>query len=323
MILYEWDELKAAIDHAKLAIALFRQWGQKDGILIASFFLAHSLYILGDLDGTLDMIGEAKRIASDLTWYQGTITAFEIWLDLVQGEESRESLLRARRWVQESGLSAESELDVDDCNKYIQWARIVITLGSESTISIDGIDSPYVEALRLLARLLQAVEEVGAWRFVIKTLVLQAIALQGAGERDRAQTALLRALTLAEPEGYIRTFVEEGEPVERLLATISHQTPDSHPGLSAASPDYLHRLLTAFSRSEPAPRTVKTLIEPLSERELEVLRLLPGDLSSTEIAQELYISKNTARSHIGHIYDKLGVHSREDAVQRAQELGLL
>jgi LuxR family maltose regulon positive regulatory protein len=65
------------------------------------------------------------------------------------------------------------------------------------------------------------------------------------------------------------------------------------------------------------------LVEPLSERELEVLRLLPADLTSTEIAQELYVSKNTVRTHISHIYDKLGVHSREDAVQRAEELGLL
>ena len=148
-------------------------------------------------------------------------------------------------------------------------------------------------------------------------------------------TTLLRALVLAEPEGYVRSFIEEGEPMERLLVKVGDQL-----GPSAVSRDYVQRLLGAFGvsrrrvrrgsvvslggglRPEPGARAVETLIEPLSDRELEVLRLLPTDLSSTEIARELYISRNTVRTHIKHIYDKLGVHSREDAVQRAREVGL-
>jgi LuxR family maltose regulon positive regulatory protein len=341
MMLYEWDELEAAVDHADLALALFRQWGQKDGMLIAGVVLAHLGHAMGDLDSALDMIGEAKRIASDLTWYQDTVAAFEMWLHLMQGEGSRSSLLRAARWVQESGLSAESEIDVGDCTKYVQWAQVLIALGRERTAPLDGIDSPTEEALRLLGRLLAAVEAAGSVRFVIKTLALQAVALQDAGEQDRAQTALLRALALAEPEGYVRAFVEEGEPMERLLAAISGQHRPA-----AVSPAYLHKLLGAFDAArlrqrrrspvpsgddlprhppqpEPETRALEPLVEPLSDRELDVLRLLPTDLSSTEIAQELYISRNTVRTHIKHIYDKLGVHSREDAVQRAQELSLL
>jgi LuxR family maltose regulon positive regulatory protein len=134
--------------------------------------------------------------------------------------------------------------------------------------------------------------------------------------------------------------------VEKLLLTLSDQDSDTGLESSTISLDYVQKLLDAFasahvvshrvplvplgevppmqrpySQAETAPPVA--LVEPLSERELDVLRMLLTDLSSTEIAEELYISKNTVRSHIGHIYDKLGVHSREEAVQQARALGLL
>jgi LuxR family maltose regulon positive regulatory protein len=343
-VLGEWDELEDAIDHAGLALALFRQWGQKDGILIASISMAQLLYARWDLDGALDRIREAKHIATELTWYQDTVAAFEVWLQLAQEEGSRESLLQACRWVQQSRVGAEAKLDVDDCDKYIRWAQILTALDREGIVRLEGMDPPLEEALRVLARLLEAVEEVGAVRFVVKTLAVQAIALQQTGEQDRAQTALLRALALAEPEGYMTSFVEEGEPLARLLATICKRLIDAQLGLPSVSRHYLDKLLRAFDalldrqrsaisgaqvpsgryrRLVSEPRVSEILIDPLSEREVEVLRLLLTDLSSTEIAEHLYISKNTVRSHIRHIYEKLDAHSRAEAVGRAQELGLL
>jgi LuxR family maltose regulon positive regulatory protein len=131
---------------------------------------------------------------------------------------------------------------------------------------------------------------------------------------DPALTALGRALTLAEPEGYVRTFVDEGAPIAQLLRQTAAR---------GTTPDYVSKLLAALESEMREERRIDELVEPLSGRELEVLRLLTTHLSSTEIAQELFISVNTVRSHIKSIYGKLNVHSRKDAIQRARELGLL
>jgi LuxR family maltose regulon positive regulatory protein len=143
--------------------------------------------------------------------------------------------------------------------------------------------------------------------------------LRAKGEHDAALEAIKSALTLAEPEGYVRTFIDEGPPMAELLRQAVAR------GIAV---DYAGRLLAALEKEttevqrmvEPYP---PTLVEPLSERELEVLRLWTTHLSSTEIAEELFISAHTVRSHIKSIYGKLSVHSRKDAIQRAQELRLL
>jgi LuxR family maltose regulon positive regulatory protein len=325
-VLYEWNDLEASLDHTTRAIELFRQWGQKDGLLIGSVGLANLLCALGDVDGALVAIREAGEIAGDLTWYQEGISAFEVRLQLVK-DGSSESLLRASRWVQESGLSDESDLVVDDCLKYVQGARLLLALGKDGGRTLE-------EALRLLTRFLQMVEEVGATRYVIKALALQALALQAQGDQEQAVSALLRALALGEPGGYVRSFVDEGKPMQRLLRTIADRLSAISPRQSAVSATYVHRLLAAFDVSPlPAGRSIlepgtpivqpDTLVEPLSKRELQVLRLLATSLSAPEIAQELYVSRNTVRTHVKHIYEKLGVHSREQAVERATALGLL
>jgi len=136
---------------------------------------------------------------------------------------------------------------------------------------------------------------------------------------DQALTALDRALSLAEPQGYVRMFIDEGSPMGKLLRQAVAR------GIAL---DYVSKLLAALESETKNKRRATTsatpsLIEPLSERELEVLRLLITHLSSTELAEELFISRNTVRSHIKNIYGKLNVHSRKDAIQRAQELGLL
>jgi LuxR family maltose regulon positive regulatory protein len=125
---------------------------------------------------------------------------------------------------------------------------------------------------------------------------------------------LQRAVALAEPQGYVRLFVDEGPPMEALFKLALKR------GLA---PAYLRKLLAAFDPSAALPHKHPDLIEPLSERELDVLRLLASDLGGTEIARELMVSPNTMRTHTKNIYDKLGVNSRRSAVRRAEELGLL
>ena len=123
-----------------------------------------------------------------------------------------------------------------------------------------------------------------------------------------------RALALAEPEGYVRVFLNEGPPMVALLEAAARQ------GIAT---DYVRRLLAAPGRTGESPRANQTLVEPLSERELEVLRLLSTDLSGPDIARELVVSLHTVRSHTKNVYAKLGVNDRRAAVRRAGELGLL
>ena len=165
------------------------------------------------------------------------------------------------------------------------------------------------EAVALLERLLAAAEAGGRERSVVEVLVLLAIAHRALGDDAKALTALRQAMTLAEPEGYVRTFVAEGASMAALLeAAIAH----------GISPRYAKRLLAAGERPRRQP-----LAEPLSERELEVLRLLATDLQGPDIASELVVALSTVRSHTKSIYAKLGVNSRRAAVRRGEQLGLM
>jgi LuxR family maltose regulon positive regulatory protein len=146
------------------------------------------------------------------------------------------------------------------------------------------------------------------------------------GANIQALTTLGRALALAEPEGYVRIFVDEGAPMAALLAQNAERRAQSDPLFN-----YIEHLLHAFPEPQRQAQIIRrsplegsnALVEPLSERELEVLRLLAAGLESPEIARELIIGVSTARSHIKNIYGKLGVHGRVQAIERARALGLV
>ena len=155
---------------------------------------------------------------------------------------------------------------------------------------------------------------------VIEILVVQALAFQAQGNVSQALAFMERALALAEPEGYVRIFVDEGEPMRLLIEKLPRGQDKTFPG-------YVDKLLVAFARPTaiPQPKTNDSqsiIIAPLSERELEVLRLLGTELSGPEIAQQLIVSLNTLRTHTKNIFNKLGVNNRRAAVRRAEELDL-
>jgi LuxR family transcriptional regulator, maltose regulon positive regulatory protein len=149
--------------------------------------------------------------------------------------------------------------------------------------------------------------------------------LRGIGEKERAGSTLIHALTLAEPEGYVRTFVDEGPQMATLLSELleAHQRrhlerPD-HP-----SAHYTRKLLAVLEQATSGHTPPATrLPEPLSERELEVLQLIEAGKSNRRIAQELFVTAGTVKTHIRNIYRKLDVHSRTQALVRARELNLL
>jgi LuxR family maltose regulon positive regulatory protein len=149
---------------------------------------------------------------------------------------------------------------------------------------------------------------------VLAILVLQALVHQAQGDLPAALAPLARALALAEPEGYVRIFVDEGSPMTTLLEAAAKH---------GAARSYVRRLLAAGGVAADSPPTSQNLIEPLSDRELAVLRLLGTDLDGPAIARELLVSLNTMRTHTKNIYGKLGVNNRRAAVRRAEELQLL
>ena len=166
------------------------------------------------------------------------------------------------------------------------------------------------EASRLLARLLHQAEPAGAMGYVIEILALQAMAYQAQNAPDSALECLKQALTLAEPEGYVRVFADEGAPMAALLRRAA-----AH----GVSPEYVGQLLAAMG----PPRPATPLVEPLSDRELQVLRLVAAGLSNQQIGDELFLAVGTVKKHTHNVYGKLGVRSRTQAVARAKELGIL
>jgi LuxR family maltose regulon positive regulatory protein len=169
-------------------------------------------------------------------------------------------------------------------------------------------------ALAVLEPLRQQMEAKGWQDERLKVMVLQAVAFHAHGEKDSAMQLLGDALTLAEPGGFIRIFVDEGPPMAALL-----QEAAKHISVS----NYVRQLLAAFGKAEGRTSVTQLLIEPLSEREFEVLRLLGTELNGPEIARELMVSLNTMRTHTKSIYNKLGVNNRRAAIRRAEELDLL
>ena len=169
------------------------------------------------------------------------------------------------------------------------------------------------EAIRLLERLLAAAEQGQRTGSVIEIRVVQALAHQAGGDIPAALVSLEEALTLSEPEGYVRVFLDEGPHMAALLGAAARH---------GVSRDHARHLLASLSGTVDGVPVRHGLVEPPSGRELDVLRLLRTDLSGPDIARELMVSLNTVRTHTRNIFTKLGVKNRRAAVRRADQLHL-
>ena len=259
----------------------------------------------GDLGAALDLLNEAeRRYAGDYFPNVRPVPALRarVWI-------ARGSLGEALGWAREQGLSADDDLSYLREFEHITLARVLLAQYRAERAGRSGQD-----ATRLLERLLRAAEAGGRTGRVIEILVLRALADQLLGDVPAGLAALDRAMMLAEPEGYVRVFADEGAPMISLLRAAAKQR---------IRPQYVGRLLAATSGAGPGSPSRQALIDPLSERELDVLRLLATELDGPAIARELSVSLNTMRTHTKNIYAKLAVTSRRAAVHRAAELGLL
>jgi LuxR family maltose regulon positive regulatory protein len=258
----------------------------------------------GDLDGALDLLHEAERLyMRDFFPNVRPVPALVARVWVTQGR-----LGEALGWVREQGLSIEDDLSYLREFEHITLARVLLVQSKS-----ERRDRSIHEAMGFLERLLKAAEEGKRTGSVIEILVLQALAHQMQGDITAALMPLQQALTLAEPEGYVRMFVDEGPSMAILLEEAAKH------GIAL---NYVRQLLTAFGPASDKMPVKQGLIEPLSERELEVLRLLRTDLDGPEIASKLIVSLNTLRTHTKNIYSKLGVNNRRAAVRRAEELDL-
>ena len=275
----------------------------------------------GDLDTAFDQLHEAAQL------YRRSpvpnvrpVAALKVRLWLWQGR-----LAEALEWLQESGLSVDDEPSYLREYEHLTLARVLIAQYRQG-----GTDEVIHQVIGLLTRLLAAAEARKRTGSLIKILVALALAREAQGDVEVAIASLERSLNLAEPEGYVRVFAEQGTPMARLLQQAL---------MRGITPAYTQQLLTALetwgqpskatasppaslslSKGSPSP---PPLIEPLSQRELEVLRLLTTELSGPEIARELVVALSTVRTHTKRIYSKLNVTSRRAAVKRAAELDLI
>ncbi len=317
---YEWNHLDAATSLLQEGIQLCEQTGNGRAILQAHITLAFIKQAQGDADGASAIMRQTVQITERQRLSQhrnAQVEASQAWLSLMQGDEAT-----VLRWLQHCGLSLEQKLTHLREREYLTLVRVLI------------MQRRLDEAMKWLESLLQLAEAQGRMGSVIELLMLQAEALQASGEVKQALERLTQVISLAEPEGYIRLFVDEGVPMAHLLIQMRNRQHAGQRSTRDRFPlDYIKKLLAAFgttsSQSVPQPPELTpvsvshTLVEPLSERELEVLRLIVAGCSNQEIADRLVIALSTVKWYINAIYGKLQVESRTKAIARARELHIV
>jgi LuxR family transcriptional regulator, maltose regulon positive regulatory protein len=318
-VAYQHNELDIALRRASDAIPLCRRLTYTQPLANGLATLARIRQATGDTAGALDAIAEAEAVAPspEVVDLLNPVPSLRARLLLAQGD-----LTAAVRWTQERGLSTDDEMSYPREPAYLILARVLL-----ATRAAD-------RAIPLLARLHADASVHGRLGSLIEIQALSSLAMAANGDQASAMTTLAAALKLASPQNYIRVFADEGPPMGALLSHLIATQPRWQPtgGAAGAVPvDYLGRLARA-SRPGPTGRqpvtapssTISTgLVMILSDRERQVLQLLAAGKQNQEIADELYITRDTVKKHITHIFDKLGVANRTQATIRAQDLGLL
>ncbi|MEO7908959.1 MAG: LuxR C-terminal-related transcriptional regulator [Roseiflexaceae bacterium] len=335
-VFYEWNDLARATHAATQAIDLLQGTVERLLLVRGYIVLAQMHQAQADHAAALDAVQRCEE------WFvQTPIAATSIALAWLAAYQARlwvrqGDLAAANRWAQECAFADDSELG------YVQQLTLVQLHLAQSHNSSGGL--LLGEASAVLAKLLPAVEARGWTRYLIEGLVLQALVSQTQMNRTSALRALERALSLAAPEGYVRIFADEGAPMRLLIADCRSQIIQRDPNAASNNRQrflaYVDTVLAAFPGSGTATRALQSpisdralpslpasqpprLVEPLSARELEILRLIADGHSNQAIADTLIIAVSTVKRHINNIYGKLDVQSRTQALARARELRLL
>ncbi len=312
-LLREQNQLEAAAQHLTESIERGIQ-ARQPGVMMGYITLARVRQAQGDFQGAWQAIRAAEHCQ---LWLWPTILSVEACkarFHLVQG-----ALEAALAWAEASGLAVEDELRYSFTDRnpqgselgYLTLARVLIACGRSADASAPYLDN----ALRLLIRL-QIFAQTGQRNArVMEVLLMQALVWQARSEMEQALRLLEQALDIPRTGAFVRLFVDEGQPMAKLLR---------HAAVRGIHPQFASRLLAAFSPDEEETfTTVQPLIEPLSNRELEILRYLATGLSNQAIADQLFVSLAAVKWHARNIYGKLNANNRTQAVARARELGIL
>lgn len=312
-ILLEWNDLASAEAALANSLELSRLMAAGDGQLESSLSLARLMQARGEFHAAqacLDQIDRASDKAGIL------VPAYRVRLQLAYSQENLGSLKNAFEWAEGRVLSDLTPFW--PAVEPLTLIRVLIAQRRSAAQSSSTATPDLGSLMRFLEHQL-AVAEKSAWvEQTIELRMLQALAWQVQNHLPKALVSLQNALELAEPGGYMRLFLDEGLPMRRLLTKIRAGSDRIN--------EYAGRLLAAGATLGATPALVphpQALVEPLSARELEVLRLLVQGSSNAEIAQELVITLNTTKKHVTHIFEKLGVTKRSDAARRARELELV
>ena len=309
-VLYERNQLADAEMYVRQGIKLATRGGFFQSLVFGQILLARILQARGDADGANMLLQAAIKSyqMNPTQWCHMAVTACQVQLWLAQQEFDA-----AYRWAQENSLNAKVELNPKNEFEHFSLARVLITEGRAEP---DG--KTLAKALELTKRLALSAESAGRMGHLIDLLILQALALDAQGNLDQALSCLERALVLAEPQGFVRIFLDKGNPIIHLLKEAARRN---------ITADYAIKLLNLIDTDNhpdvPNHSPSSLLVDPLSDRELEVLHLIAQDLSYQEIAEQIMVSLNTVRTHVKNIYSKLMVHKRSEAVTKARELNLL
>jgi LuxR family maltose regulon positive regulatory protein len=327
-VLCEWNDLDAALIHLKQGLALLPWWGKADDLALAYVTLARIHLAQANRSDATETVEKAIHLIQTRGVFSEARRAVEIAqvkLWLAQGDRQA-----ANRWAasQEGRSGSDDLFRFENELTHIARARVFIAQHKPN------------EAIGLLSQLETTARSAGRMGRVIEILLLQSLALREIGDSEHAVLALTKCLTLAEPEGYVRVFLDEGQPMQLLLAQWL-----AHAG-SGPLRDYANHLLSHFDAEphvvtaaqekasptgdpsaslvvSPVEPSGQALVEPLSQRELQVLHLIALGRTNQEIARQLIVAPGTVKAHTASIYRKLDVANRTEAVARARQLGIL
>jgi LuxR family transcriptional regulator, maltose regulon positive regulatory protein len=313
-VFYERNDLTAALDHATRGAALCRQLAFTPPLATALAVIARIRHAYGDAAGALEAMGEAGQAgpSPQVIPLLNPVPAQRARLLLAQGD-----VRAAAQWMTAAGLSPDDEADYPNEPAYLVLARVLLAQGDPDP------------ALTLLQRLLDTAASQDRTGSIIEIQALRALALAAHGDRAGALDALTEALTLAGRHGYVRILADEGTPMRALLAPLSAAQSGQQHAARRIDPGYLAALLRACSQADAVPTPRRSgaappgLAEPLTDRELEVLRLIAVGRSNQRIARDLVVALDTVKKHVTHVLGKLGATNRTEAAARARQLGLI
>jgi LuxR family maltose regulon positive regulatory protein len=300
LLSFEANELQTARQQVEGTLELVERMNVADGLLWGWYILARIHLACGEIDEMRQLCHKGRQYATRLDVYGGKrdwFAALEAQASLQEGD-----LATVARWAEARGFSPADNPHHWDELPYFAYVRFLLAQGQPE------------DAQRLLNTMGRSAEEGERHRKLITIRLQQALVHQALGSRQQAQDDIEKALRLAAPEGYLRAFLDEGQVILDLVPKLRH-----------IAPAFVDQVLAAAAGAgvEPSVPREEPLVEPLSDRELEILRLIAAGRSNPEIADLLYLSPNTVKWHVKNLYGKMQVSSRIEAVARGQELGLL